>query len=211
MIMTNSRLLLFTRYPEAGTTKTRLIDELGAGGAAMLQKKLTERVLVQAGLLQQRQGIGTTIHYSGGSEKKMTSWLGSVACRRQADGDLGVRMQAALSHAFAGDTHRAVLIGSDIPDISVELLEQAFTALMTKKVVIGPSEDGGYYLIGLVADQAAHLLPLLFCDMAWSTPDLFSCTQARLAKAGYDAALLPTLRDIDLPADLPLARDRGLL
>ena len=131
--------------------------------------------------------------------------------RMTRDGDLGERMRAAFIHAFAGGVQTAVLIGSDIPDISVDLLQQAFTALVTHEVVIGPSEDGGYYLIGLVVEHAAQLLPLLFYNMGWSSKDLFAVTQERLDKAGYGAAVLPTLRDIDLPADLFLARDRGLL
>lgn len=210
-MQTNSRLLLFTRYPEAGTTKTRLIKELGADGAAGLQRRLTKRVMVQTELLQQHLGIATTIHYTGGCAEKMTSWLGQVQCIAQVDGDLGKKMRTAFCQAFAEDVQSAVLIGSDIPDISVDHLEQAFAALMSKPVVIGPSEDGGYYLIGLVAEHAAHLLPLLFEAMKWSTDDLFATTRERLVKSGYDAAVLPTLRDIDLPADLSLARDRGLL
>lgn len=208
---TNSRLLLFTRYPEAGKTKTRLIAELGADGAALLHRRLTERIMVQADLLQQRLGIATTIHATGGSVKKMTAWLGPRQCIVQVDGDLGQRMHAAFSHAFASGAQKVVLIGSDIPDISVDHLQQAFAALITGPVVLGPSEDGGYYLIGLVDAHAAHLLPLLFDEMRWSTADLFATTLARLDKAGYNAALLPTLRDIDLPSDLFLARDRGLL
>ena len=74
---TNCHLLLFTRYPEAGKTKTRLIPELGAEGAALLQKRLTERIVDQANLLAQRKGIKTVVHYAGGSREKMTSWLGS--------------------------------------------------------------------------------------------------------------------------------------
>lgn len=208
---THNQLLLFTRYPEAGKTKTRLIEELGAEGAALLQKRLTERVVSQANLLTQRFNLATTIHYTGGSREKMTSWLGPMNFVTQADGDLGQRMCAAFMHAFASGVERAVLIGSDIPDISVDLLEQAFTVLLDKEVVIGPSEDGGYYLIGLAAKKTAQLLPLLFTAMPWSTKELFTTTIQRLDKAGYEAAILPALRDIDLPVDLPFARERGLV
>jgi glycosyltransferase A (GT-A) superfamily protein (DUF2064 family) len=83
--------------------------------------------------------------------------------------------------------------------------------LVSKEVVIGPSQDGGYYLIGLVANQASQLLPLLFNKMQWSTGGLFTTTMRRLEKKGYDISVMPTLRDIDLPEDLPFAADRGLL
>ena len=211
-MFTNSRLLLFTRYPEAGKTKTRLIPQLGADGAALLQKRLTERVIVQAQLLAERCGTETIVHYSGGNSEKMTSWLGPMNYVTQTTGDLGERMRVAFAHSFSEGAERAVLIGSDIPDISADLLHQAFCCLQgAKEVVIGPSADGGYYLIGLVARQAAQLLPVLFDKMPWSSGDLFGATMNRLLQAGYDIATLPVLRDIDLPADLSLAKDRGLL
>lgn len=208
---TNCRLLLFTRYPEAGKTKTRLITELGATGAALLQKRLTERIAHQSKLLAQRTGIASDVHFAGGSRKKMTFWLGAMNCVEQTNGDLGQRMRSAFEHSIEAGAETVVLIGSDIPDISAELLQQAFTSLLTKEVVIGPSQDGGYYLIGMVASQAPKLYPLLFEEMPWSTGELFATTVSRLEKAGYDVAILPTLRDIDLPADLPFAKKRGLL
>jgi hypothetical protein len=208
---TNCRLLLFTRYPEKGHTKTRLIPDLGADGAALLQKRLTERVVMQANLLTERSGIETIVHYAGGNGKKMTSWLGPMNCIEQTSGDLGQRMRTAFEDSFAGGTETAVLIGSDIPEITADLLQQAFTSLTTNEVVIGPTRDGGYYLIGLVARQAPQLLPLIFEKMIWSTGDVLANTIRRLEQAGYDAATLPSLRDIDLPEDLPYARDLGLL
>lgn len=208
---TNCRLLLFTRYPEAGKTKTRLIPELGEDGAALLQKKLTERVACQAGLLTQHLGIEAAVHYSGGSREQMTSWLGAMKFVEQVDGDLGQRMRAAFEQTFADGVEAAVLIGSDIPDITTDLLQQAFSSLLTKTMVIGPSQDGGYYLIGLIANQASRLLPLLFEKIPWSTGELFTTTIRRLEKAGYDITVLPVLRDIDLPADLHFAREKDLL
>lgn len=208
---TNCQLLLFTKYPEAGKTKTRLITKLGATRAALLQKTLTERIAHQAQLLAQQSGITTVVHYSGGSRKKMTFWLGSMNCVEQTDGDLGQRMRSAFKHSIETGAEAIVLIGSDIPDITANLLQQAFTSLLTREAVIGPSQDGGYYLIGMVADQAPQLYPLLFEEMPWSTGEIFATTLNRLEKAGYDVAILPTLRDIDLPTDLLFAKQRGLL
>lgn len=208
---TNCHLLLFTRYPEAGKAKTRLIAKLGATGAALLQKRLTERIAHQAQLLAQKSGITTVVHYSGGSRKKMTFWLGAIDCVEQADGDLGQKMRSAFKHSIETGAETIVLIGSDIPDITANLLQQAFTSLLTREVVIGPSQDGGYYLIGMAADQAPQLYPLLFEEMPWSTGKLFATTISHLEKAGYDVAILPKLRDIDLPADLFFATQRGLL
>ncbi|MFW2364880.1 MAG: TIGR04282 family arsenosugar biosynthesis glycosyltransferase [Desulforhopalus sp.] len=206
-----SQLLIFTRYPEPGSTKTRLIGELGADKAAELHKKLTERLVNEARQLEKYTKIPAVIHYCGGSREKIISWLGPMVPVKQTEGDLGARMAAAFTHAFSGGVGAAILVGTDIPDISVRLLGQAFSALQQGEVVIGPSCDGGYYLIGLRVEQAPELLPLFFTEMRWSSSDLFKITMDRLAEAGYEATILPTLRDIDLPDDLPFARSKGLL
>jgi uncharacterized protein len=199
--MTDS-LLLFTRFPEAGTTKTRLIPALGPDGAASLHKRLAERTAAQAALLATRHNIQTLVHYSGGSLAQMTAWLGPLIYVAQAAGDLGQRMQAAFQHAFGGGAARAVLIGSDIPEIDAELLAQAFAALRNRQVVLGPSRDGGYYLLGLAAGVAEHLYFSLFADIPWSTGEVFSITRKRLKTAAVTASILPTLRDVDRPEDL---------
>jgi len=204
-------LLIFTRYPEAGKTKTRLIPILGAAGAARLQKSLTEKIVNQAKLLARRTAIDIALYYSGGNREKILSWLGLADCFAQAEGDLGRKMQLAFQQTFAGGAEAAVLIGSDIPDITADLLSRAFSMLSAGEVVIGPSRDGGYYLIGLVANQAKRLLPLLFDKMHWSTPHLFTDTMNRLTEAGFSVATLPSLSDIDLPEDLPIAKESGLL
>ena len=205
------RLLIFTRYPAAGKTKTRLIPALGADGAARLQKRLTEKTIAQARLLEQRLGTSTTVYYLGGSEEEMTGWLGQVNCVEQAAGDLGIKMRTAFDEAFAAGADRAVLIGTDIPGLDVDILSQAFTSLARQDAVIGPSRDGGYYLIGLTAQAAPQLLDPLFQEMVWSTGEVLAVTMRRLAKTGRTISLLPALADIDRPEDLALAETWGLL
>ena len=209
--MCRHHLLIFTRYPEAGITKTRLIPQLGAEGAARLQKKLAEGIIFQAKVLAEKFQIRTTVHYLGGDREKMASWLGPLEYQAQVAGDLGLRMQAAFAHAFAAGVEKAVLIDSDIPDINAALLADAFVALESAEVVIGRSQDGGYYLIGLRAEAAERLFPLVFEQVPWSTPEVFAITCGRLAEAACNPAILPTLRDIDTPDDLDFAREKGLL
>lgn len=204
-------LLLFTRYPEAGRSKTRLIPALGAEGAARLQKLLTEKIAAQAKMLSASLDVQTVVHYSGGTNKKMASWLGALTFVPQPTGDLGLRMRAAFRHAFAAGARKAVLVGSDIPEIDANLLACAFAALQNSPVVIGPSHDGGYYLIGMCADVAEQLYPLLFLGMTWSTPEVFANSRKRLAKADCPSTVLALLRDIDTPEDLGFARSQGLL
>ncbi len=205
------RLLLFTRFPEVGRTKTRLIPALGADGAARLHKLLTERTAMQVKILSEKYGVETVVHYSGGNREKMAAWLGPLTFVTQVDGDLGFRMQAAFGHAFAEGVEIAVLIGSDIPGISADLLAGAFSALQTAQVAIGPSLDGGYYLIGMHADAAETLYPVLFERMAWSTAMVFALTCERLKKTAVEVAVMPSLQDIDTPEDLALAGTHGLL
>ena len=200
-------LLLFTRYPVAGRTKTRLIPRLGAEGAARLQRTLTEKVLRKAKALNTQHGMKICVVYGGGSRKKMAAWLGPGTYLPQTQGDLGRRMQTAFSRTFAAGANNVVLIGSDIPGITTSLLAEAFTALAGREVVIGPSRDGGYYLIGMRAAAAERLYPLLFTEMVWSTAEVFAITRARLLQAACVPALLPVLDDIDTPEDLDLQID----
>jgi uncharacterized protein len=205
------QLLIFTRYPEAGTSKTRLIPALGAEGAARLQRRLGERLFRLAPPLLTREGIATMVLISGGGDEAVNTWLEGLPWRRQVKGDLGRRMEMAFTDAFEAGMDRVVLIGTDIPDIDLPILAEAFAALRRGSAVIGPSHDGGYYLLGLSAVLAPALLPTLFTGMAWSTAQVYAQTLARLAVTGCPVVDLPPLTDIDLPADLPLARARGLL
>ena len=205
------RLLLFTRYPEAGRCKTRLIPVLGPQGAAQLQRRMTERLVAEA-ISVQAAGLGLlSIHHHGASEEEMAAWLGPLPFVPQVEGDLGRRMAAAFAHAFAGEATAAVLFGSDIPDLDGGLLRQALAALEEVPVVIGPTRDGGYYLIGLTAAAFPQLPPLLFTDIAWSTEEVLATTRERLRRQGIAHTLLEELADVDTPDGLPLARAKGLL
>lgn len=206
-----STLLLFTRYPEPGKTKTRLIPAIGPYEAAQLQKRLTEYIFTQAKELENIYDCNTALHYSGCTHEQLCEWLGQVDGYKQTDGDLGTKMEYAFKQAFLETTERAILIGSDIPDINAEILHSAFKSLKTHQVVIGPSLDGGYYLIGLTKKWCQELYPLLFRNIKWSTNKVFSITHKRIINSGYRVKKLQPLGDIDTPGDLDLARSRGFL
>jgi uncharacterized protein len=205
------RLLLFTRYAQAGQCKTRLIPALGSQGAAKLHQHLTERMVEEAITLQNEHIADLTIHYHGASGETMAAWLGPLSFYPQPEGDLGQRMATAFSTAFAEGAPAAILFGTDIPDLSNAILRQALTTLEDVSTVIGPTLDGGYYLIGLTASSAAQALPLLFADIPWSTSFVLATTLDRLRQAHLTFFLLPKLQDIDTPEDLFLARAHGLL
>ncbi len=147
------RLIVFTRFPEPGKTKTRLIPALGARGAARLQRQMTEHIITTAAALNGRNGLSIEVRHEGGNAGLMQDWLGShLTYRPQGGGNLGRRMQRAFEAAFEDDAAAAVIVGSDIPGISDDILRQAFEALRKKDLVLGPAKDGGYYLIGRPKD-----------------------------------------------------------
>jgi len=195
---TQEQLILFTRYPQPGTTKTRLAAALGETGAAAMQKKLTEHTLLQIMHLQQLRPVAVCICFEGGSWKRMEKWLGpGYNYREQSGGDLGQRMAAAFATAFREEYKRIVIVGTDCPGLNGGHIAQAFEALQHKDLVLGPAEDGGYYLIGLNHEEIS-----LFADVAWGTDAVLAQTVNIAAQKGLTLDLLETLRDVDRPEDL---------
>ena len=193
--MTPPRLVLFTRYPQPGQAKTRLIPALGAAGAAELHRRLTEATL--ATLLA--TGLKVELWVTGAPVAAFEAWLGTTTpIRPQGCGDLGARMDRALRPT------PAILVGSDLPTLGASHITAAAALLAGGKVALGPAEDGGYYLIGLTAPA-----PFLFAAMVWSTSGVLAETRRRLEANAVAYALLPTLPDLDRSEDL--ARFPGLL
>ena len=202
----SERLIVFTRYPEPGKAKTRLIPALGAEAAADLHRQMTEHTLAQVKPLQQSRPLMVEIWFAGGDRTRMQSWLGSdVTYQPQPDGDLGDRMVQAFQTAFDGGMKSAVIIGTDCPELTDALLTEAFQALQQTDLVLGPAADGGYYLIGL-----RRLVPDLFKTIAWSTDRVFQQTVDIANNLNLSLTTLPTLTDVDRPDDLP-AWERVLL
>ena len=198
-----NRLIIFTRYPEPGVTKTRMIPALGTKGAADLQREMTEHLIANVAALEARRFWTVEIRFDGGSQERMRSWLGpAFTYTRQGEGNIGQRMQKALGDGFQNGSTAVVIIGSDIPEITRVIIEGAFEALKHNKLVLGPAGDGGYYLIGL--HKAAENLAFaeLFKSISWGTHQVLSQTIAAADRLGIDYALLDTLNDVDRPADL---------
>ena len=194
MIVPSPRLVLFARYPAPGACKTRLIPALGPEGAAAIHRRLTERTLE----LLCASGAPVTVAFTGAGADAFAAWRGpDVARVEQADGDLTARLLACL------DPAPVIFFGADTPDLAAHHVEAAMAALNDHEVVIGPAEDGGYYLIGM-----RQPMPELLTDMPWSTDQVLPETLARLAARVIAPVLLETLADCDRPEDL--ARWPGL-
>ncbi len=197
------RLIIFTRYPEPGKTKTRLMPALGAEGAAHLQRQMTEHTLAQVEAWLQQSNLPYTtveIRFSGGDRPLMSQWLGDRWCYEpQGEGDLGDRLIRAFQSAFDQGCDRVLTIGIDCPEITATILQQATDALSSHDAVLGPATDGGYYLIGLT-----HLCTELFQGIDWGTDVVLQQTLDAATKAQLAIAQLTPLTDIDRPDDLPI-------
>ena len=192
------RIILFTRYPEPGRAKTRLIPALGAKGAAALQQRMTEQTLDRIKLLAKTRTLSGEIRYEGGDRIRIEEWLGNDhPCLEQGPGDLGAKMARAFGAAFGAGAGRVLVVGGDCPGLSGAIMAAALERLKEVDLVIGPARDGGYYCIGM-----GRALPELFIDMPWGTGKVLALTRERAKKQGLTVHLLEPLRDIDRPEDL---------
>ena len=193
-------LIIYSRYPEAGKTKTRMIPALGAEGAAKLQRQMSEHTLNTVRQLQQKRSINIEVHFAGGNEQLMSAWLGEdISYITQVDGDLGDKMNFSFDRAFNKGTKKVVTIGIDCPDIDANILNNAFDSLQQNDLVLGVAEDGGYYLIGL-----NKTIPKLFENIDWGTDRVLNQTKAIANKLDLKTKYLATLSDVDRPEDLSI-------
>jgi rSAM/selenodomain-associated transferase 1 len=192
-------LAILLKAPRLGTVKTRLAAEIGARQALRLYRVMANRTLAEV----RDAGLAATVWFTpSDAAAEMRAWLGEGwDIRPQASGDLGMRL-AAAAHA-APEGRGWLAIGADCPRLEATLLRQAATIIMREEIVLGPSEDGGYYLVG-----GPTPLPDLFTGMPWSTSRVLDETRARLRRAGATWHELVTLRDVDTAED---ARAEGLL
>ncbi len=189
-------LILFTRYPVPGRSKSRLIPALGADGAAAWQREMTARTMAQARNAARKSGAGLRIVYEGADQARMGEWLGhDLDYFKQDHGGLGARMNSAFGSAFGQGYGRVVLFGSDIPGLNDKVMGRALELLKDKDLVLGPAGDGGYYLIGM---KSPH--PELFADVEWSTDKVLDQTLERAGELGVGRT--ETLTDVDRPQDL---------
>ncbi len=191
--------MVFSRVPEPGKVKSRMMPLLGPEGAARLQERLTRRAVstaVTAGASSVELWCTPTISHSYCTALEKAF---DLRLRLQRGADLGERMAAAFDLVLT-EVSAAVLIGSDSPDLAKEDLQAALAVLQNgQEAVLGPAADGGYVLIGLRCP-----IPELFRDMPWGTSAVLGLTRERLARSGKSWHELPVRHDLDRPEDLAL-------
>lgn len=196
------QLILFTRYPQPGQAKTRLIPALGDKGAANLHRQLTEHCIKQIVPFHKSTGQVLTIFYTGGPERQMREWIPDIPLIKQQGDTLGEKIITAFTHLQKTGKHHILLFGSDCPGLNTEVIQQALKQLGSNDLVLGPTFDGGFYLIGINATYPNENLNTLLANITWGTDKVLQQTIARAKMLGNAYTLLPPLHDIDLPEDL---------
>jgi rSAM/selenodomain-associated transferase 1 len=194
-------LVVFARQPDPNTTKTRLSPPLSREAAAELYACFLSDTLATA---RQAAGIRRCVAYDPpGAADYFAEAAPDFERRPQAGAGLGERMHECTSALFADGCARVVLIGSDLPHLQATVIEQGLAALRQgAEVVLGPTPDGGYYLVGLAGPQ-----PSLF-DVPMSTPTVWSETLERAQRLYLSLAQLPEEFDVDTWADVARLRAR---
>jgi rSAM/selenodomain-associated transferase 1 len=198
--MSENLLMVFVKYPTPGSVKQRLAQHLGTDRAAEIYKKIAEAIVQKVTPASSADYIMEICFSPQEDEKLVRRWLvENEYFYPQQGSDLGERMSNAFLQAFAAGNTKALLIGSDCPDISRTIVNRGFMLLDTQDVVLGPAHDGGYYLIGLCWPEKE-----LFSNIDWGTGRVLQQTLDKISAANLTVALLPELRDIDRIEDLKI-------
>ena len=188
---------IMAKAPRPGQVKTRLCPPLLPAEAAALYRCFLLDKIAAVGALAETQPV---IAYTPDDARaEFTALAPGFALVAQHGPDLGARLQATLASLLAAGHAGAIAVDSDTPTLPGAFLQQAVDRLTRPgpDVVLGPTEDGGYYLIGV---RVAHRE--LFEGVPWSTPDVLDVTLRRAAAAGLHAACLPPWFDVDTAGDL---------
>ena len=191
-----TRIVIFAKAPIPGFAKTRLITTLGAEGAARLAAQMLLRTVAVA-----REAAIGPVELCVAPDPQHVCLreleVGSdVVWSRQSEGDLGMRMEAAVQRTLAAGEN-IICIGTDCVELEVSHLQKSAIALYQDSAVIAPALDGGYVLLGL-----SEFDPSIFRDIVWSTETVFTETMLRISRLNWRVTQLDTLRDIDEAEDL---------
>jgi len=191
-------LILFAKLPQAGEVKTRLGRSIGMENAANIYREFAEHAF---GIAEELSFMGVETHLCYEptvDEETIRAWVHrSFSFAPQQGATLGQRMYNAFRKVIEEGAKKAVIIGTDVPELQSTNVAEAFASLDENDIVVGPSADGGYYLLGMKAP-----LKELFDGIQWSTDTVFKATIARITDLKLSSAVLPVLHDIDTEEDL---------
>jgi rSAM/selenodomain-associated transferase 1 len=194
--MNKCALIIFIKTPIPGLVKTRLQPQLTEEQSAEIYSAFL-RDLNDTFKKANNFDLWYAVSPENFNEDILARFIQLDKYFLQEDRDLGERMQNAFQTLFSKGYESLVLIGSDIPSININIISQALQGLANNDCMIGPSKDGGYYLIALSSPQS-----YLFNDIRWSTSEVFEKTIELLDKKGLTYKILPELEDIDTYKEL---------
>ncbi len=187
-------LILFVRNPVLGQVKTRLARTLGNDQALRIYRHL----LAYTHSITRELDCDKFVFYADNINSHDLWENDRYHKRLQSGADLGQRMQQAFDTLFQARYEKVMIIGSDCLELTPEIIQKGFLQLEDKDIVIGPSSDGGYYLLGM-----KHLRPALFQGKTWSSASVLADTIADCLEQSLSHSLLPQLNDIDEEKDVP--------
>jgi len=192
IIMETNKLIIFVKNPIQGKVKTRLAAEIGEAPALEIYKTLLKHTHQVA---TNTQEVSISVYYADFVNNN-DLW-NNFDKKLQEQQDLGSRMNHAIKSEMENGFQNIIIIGSDCLEINPQHIQKAFLSLKTNDIVIGPAEDGGYYLIGLKS-----LIPDIFKNKKWSTDTVFIDTIEDINRLNLKHMILETLCDIDTKKDL---------
>ena len=192
-------LFIFAKDPALRPVKTRLAASIGTEKAKAFFEDCLDHLLQMFPKLNEDLNPMLLLEPLEGEQafRKRFGYQGKIDS--QAPGDLGEKLYAA----FQGCSGPAMVVGTDLPELSASDLKTACTKLRSHQAVLGPCDDGGYFLLGTQKPQ-----PELFTSMPWSTPEVLGETKSRIAKLDLSLAMLKPIEDIDTIEDLKSMHQR---
>ncbi|MGB2692921.1 MAG: TIGR04282 family arsenosugar biosynthesis glycosyltransferase [Thermodesulfobacteriota bacterium] len=190
-------LIIFLKYPESGKVKTRLAKDIGNNEAARIYSLMALNIIES---VVAPECYNTIIFYDPPEkEQEIKNWVGKkeIQYAPQAGNTLGDRISNAFKAVFSSGIEKAVIIGTDCLDVSSDIINVAIHLLDETEVVLGPAEDGGYYLLGLNKYE-----PQVFQDIDWSTEHVLEQTVLKIVENKLTYHKLKTLKDIDTVEDI---------
>ncbi len=194
--MNDRSLIIFAKFPRAGEVKTRLGQFIGMEKAAEIYRRFAEHAFTLADAMKSR-GVRIYVFFAPGAGKdEAAGWVGrDFLFFEQAGDTLGERMANAFEQTVADGANRSVIIGTDVPELDTLTLDSAFEQLAGHDVVLGPSTDDGYYLLGMKSAQP------VFEGIQWSTEKVLQQTLDRLQSLQLSYTLLSEFADVDTEED----------
>ncbi len=194
--MTKNALIIFVKNPVEGQVKTRLAKTIGNSTAVTIYKQL----LLHTFTITQHLSVDKFVFY-GDYINDEDLWSINIYQKQLQKGiDLGERMRNAFELVFNLGYDKVIIIGSDCYELTTQILEEAFDELIIADAVIGPCNDGGYYLLGM-----KQLVLDLFTNIEWSTDAVLPTTIQKFKDLQLQYGMLPTLNDVDDEGTLPIA------